>query len=150
MIGEREAQSSIRCKLNPAMQLTNDSLSIAGRFLSIKKFDFFPPAFTVLCEMPNFISLLSLRAWVYGLLSGFIGGGASAVTAWAGMAGAKGLGIDVHVLNFKEAGIVMLSSGFVTAMSYLAKSPLPPVSPGNTEYFRNPNSPQPPATAQKQ
>lgn len=102
-------------------------------------------------EMPNFISLLSLRAWVYGLLSGFIGGGASAVTAWAGMAGAKGLGIDVHVLNFKEAGIVMLSSGFVTACSYLAKSPLPPVSPGNTDFFRNlpASPPQPPASAQK-
>ncbi len=96
--------------------------------------------------MPNFISLLSLRAWVYGLVSGFIGGGASAVTAWAGMAGAKGLGIDVHVLNFKEAGIVMLSSGFVTAMSFLAKSPLPPIATGNTQFFSKPPDPQPPKT----
>lgn len=91
--------------------------------------------------MPSFVSMLKWQTWLYGLLSGFIGGGASAVTAWAGMAGAKGIGLDVHVLNWEEAGIVMLTSGFVSAMAYLSKSPLPAPATGNTEQWRNPNVP---------
>ena len=78
--------------------------------------------------------LLSWELWVYGLVSGFIGGGATAVVSAGGLAAAHGSGIDVPVLNLKAMGIIFLSSGITTALSYLAKSPLPPINqPTNTE-----------------
>lgn len=42
-----------------------------------------------------------------------------------GMAGAKSLGLDVPVLNWKALGIVFLASGLVAAFAYLKQSPLP-------------------------
>src|SRR5262245_47484006 len=65
------------------------------------------------------------RHWLYGLMSGTIGGIASAGSAWLGLAAAKASGADVHTLNWRELGIVCLSSGIVAAFAFLKQSPLP-------------------------
>lgn len=69
----------------------------------------------------------SLEFWLYGLFSGFIGGGATAAVAAGGMGIAHASGMEVHVLNFKEIGIIFISAGVSNALSFLSKSPLPPM-----------------------
>lgn len=73
--------------------------------------------------------------WIYGLISGFIGGGASAVTA--------GLTVSIQVpekYNFGTSPkglehllflmlIVFVANGLLTAFAYLKQSPLPAVEP---------------------
>lgn len=71
---------------------------------------------------------LNWGAWIYGLLSGFIGGGASAVTASVVLPG-----LDSKDFNFGGGlnkllfamGAFFLVHGILVAMAYLAKSPLP-------------------------
>jgi hypothetical protein len=72
--------------------------------------------------------LTSLDNWLHGLFGGIIGGAASAGSAWMGMACAKSAGVDVPALNFKALGIILLSSGLMSAFAYLKQSPLPEVS----------------------
>lgn len=73
-----------------------------------------------------------IQKWVYGLLGGMIGGGASSVTAWLGMSAAKAAGVDVPTLNWKAMGIIAMT-GIVTHLAaYLAKSPLPPITEEST------------------
>ena len=67
----------------------------------------------------------TLKAWVYGLLSGFIGGGATSASAWIGMASAKAAGMEVPTLNLKALGIIFISGGIASALGYLKQSPLP-------------------------
>jgi len=72
---------------------------------------------------------LAWEPWLYGLVSGFIGGGAGAVGA--GVAGmytdpahfnpANGVG---HLFTLMFA--TFLVSGAITSFAYLSKSPLPP------------------------
>lgn len=73
--------------------------------------------------------LSQLEFWLYGLLSGFIGGGAAAAGSAGGLATAHASGMDVPVLNFKAVAIVFLCAGATSAFAYLAKSPLPPITP---------------------
>ena len=68
---------------------------------------------------------MKLRHWLHGLGSAFIGGGASAVSAWGGMSAAKQLHVDVPELNLNAIGIIFLSSAIFTAAAYLKQSPLP-------------------------
>lgn len=68
------------------------------------------------------------ETWLYGLLGGVIGGGATSVTTWLGMAGAKAVGLDVPALNFKAVGVIFVSGAMVNAFSYLKQSPLPPLN----------------------
>ena len=70
----------------------------------------------------------SLEFWLYSLISGFIGGGATAAMSAGGLATAHASGLDVPVLNFKAIGIIFLSAGVSNALAYLAKSPLPPIT----------------------
>lgn len=69
----------------------------------------------------------SLEFWLYGLLSGFIGGGATATMSTVGLTVAHASGMNVPTLNLKAIGIVYLSAGLTTALGYLSKSPLPPL-----------------------
>ncbi len=78
--------------------------------------------------------LTSVETWLYGLLSGFIGGGATAALSAGSLAVAHSSGVDVPVLNLKAIGVVFVSAGVMTAMSYLSKSPLPPVTPVADEF----------------
>lgn len=70
--------------------------------------------------------------WLYGLVSGFIGGGASAVTS-----GLTAIGIDPEHFNLGSSphglrhvgaliGATFLVSGGISAFAYLKQSPLPP------------------------
>lgn len=73
---------------------------------------------------------MNWAAWLYGLVSGFVGGGAASVgSGFAGImtdpehfSPANGL----HHL-FVLMGTTFLISGVLTAIAYLSKSPLPPV-----------------------
>src|SRR6266852_4381433 len=66
--------------------------------------------------------------WLYGLVSGFIGGGAGAVSA-----GFAGIYTDPEHFNpalglrhlFTLMGITFLITGVMFAMAYLKQSPLP-------------------------
>ncbi len=73
--------------------------------------------------------LKSPRVWAHGLLSAFIGGGASTFSADQGISLAQRFNVQgVESLTLTELGVVFLSSGFVSAMMYLKQSPLPPIS----------------------
>lgn len=71
---------------------------------------------------------LDWGAWLYGVVSGFIGGGAGSIgAAFGGMATDfehfnPGSGLH-HLLTLM--GTTFLFSGIITAAAYLAKSPLP-------------------------
>jgi len=69
--------------------------------------------------------------WVYALISHFITGGATAVTAGTGAALAHSVGVDVQPLNLQQLGVVFLSSGIFGAIAFLRQSPLP--GPTDTE-----------------
>jgi hypothetical protein len=66
------------------------------------------------------------EVWLRGLFGGFIGGGATASTAWLGMIGAAAIGADVPVLNFKSLGVIFLSGAITNTLAFLKQSPLPP------------------------
>ena len=71
---------------------------------------------------------LNWGLWLYGLVSGFIGGGAAAVTASVVLPA-----LDAKDFNFSGGlhrllvaiGSFFLVHGILMAMAYLAKSPLP-------------------------
>lgn len=81
-----------------------------------------------------------ISEWAYTLVGGCIGGGAGAVCAALGLTTAKALGVqDLPSVNFRMIGVIFLSGVISHAMMFLAKSPLPPMSTGNTDFLSNPN-----------
>jgi hypothetical protein len=62
-----------------------------------------------------------LETWTYGLLNAAIMGGSTSVTAWFGMTAAKGVGMDVPVLNFKSLGVIFVSGAAVKFFAYLSQ-----------------------------
>lgn len=71
---------------------------------------------------------LDFAGWLYGLGSGFIGGGAGAI----GVGVAQGLTDPGHTdlrHMFALMGTTFIVSGTLFAFAYLAKSPLPPIEP---------------------
>lgn len=82
-----------------------------------------------------------VEVWAYSLVSGAIGGGATALFSWMGMAGAHQIGIDVPVLNFKAMGVIFLSGMLPPILAYLKQSPLPPMSDGQTEFVKKSDAP---------
>jgi len=78
---------------------------------------------------------LNWSAWLYGLIGGFVGGGAGAIGAAFG-----GLMTDPDHFNPSNGphhilvlmGWTFLFSGAITAAAYLSKSPLPSVEPSTT------------------
>lgn len=82
------------------------------------------------------IALTKWETWVYGLVSGFIGG---ASTALLGQAGLATIG---QTLNWKQLGVVALAGGLSSAIGYLAKSPLPPLNGNGNDHPITPNQSQ--------
>lgn len=76
-----------------------------------------------------------IEVWAYTLFAGAIGGGATAVSAWLGMAAAHQIGMDVPALNLKAVGVIFLSGMLPPIFTYLKQSPLPPMSDGQTEFI---------------
>lgn len=78
--------------------------------------------------------------WIYGLLSGFIGGGAAAVVA-GGVAAILAPDKFNPTTDFKNfiilTGTTFLANGILNAMFYLKQSPLPP--PEDTTFITNPD-----------
>jgi hypothetical protein len=74
---------------------------------------------------------LSWQTWLYGLVSGVIGGGAHAVIAGVAVSVAHP---ELATLKdqFQIMGVVFLISGALAAFTYLSKSPLPEVVPDTT------------------
>lgn len=74
--------------------------------------------------------LLQWETWVYGLIAGFIGGGANAVIASTAVTMIAphefNTGAQLHNLLLL-VGFTFLGSGLLSAMAFLAKSPLPPL-----------------------
>lgn len=69
---------------------------------------------------------LNWEAWAYGLFSGFIGGGASAICTGAAQAITDPQHTSVHHM-FVLMGTSFLLAGAFTAAAFLAKSPLPAI-----------------------
>lgn len=67
----------------------------------------------------------NLPIWLQGLVAAAIGGAANAGGSWLGLATAKGIGLDVPVLNWKSLGVMMLVGGLIGAFAYLKQSPVP-------------------------
>jgi hypothetical protein len=77
--------------------------------------------------MPTIINAVQWKLWLYGLVSGFIGGGATALTSSGIFSAAHQAGMDVPLLNIQSMGLLWLGGGIWTAAAYLAKSPLPAI-----------------------
>lgn len=75
--------------------------------------------------MSTIQKLTTWRGWLHGLLAAIIGGTASAGLSYLTLNGAHAAGADVPILNFKALGLILVSSGLVSAFAYLKQSPLP-------------------------
>ena len=71
---------------------------------------------------------LNWNGWLYGLGSGFIGGGAAAVSAGVAEGFTDPQHADIHHL-FYLMGVTFLASGIFSAVAFLKQSPLPPQEP---------------------
>lgn len=85
--------------------------------------------------MPTFFSKLNWGKWLYGLGSGFIGGGAGAVTSGVIVSAMDKSG--QFVLGGAESIKLMLTcfvvNGIFSAFFYLRQHPLPPEANGSGE-----------------
>lgn len=64
-------------------------------------------------------------AWLWGLISGMIGGGATAALSTVGLLAGNEFDSSIPTLNFKAICIVFVSGALVSAFTYLKQSPLP-------------------------
>jgi hypothetical protein len=85
--------------------------------------------------------------WIYGLFSGFIGGGAAAVVS-SGVAAVLAPDKFSPANDFKNfivlAGTTFLANGLLNAFFFLKQSPLPPPDDDSKpRAFVNPNPPEP-------
>ena len=82
-----------------------------------------------------------ISEWAYTFVGGCIGGGAGAVCAALGLTTAKAVGVtDLPTVNFHVFGVIFLSGVVSHAMMFLAKSPLPPMGTGNTDFITKPET----------
>ena len=77
---------------------------------------------------------MKLRNWIHGLVSAFIGGAASSVSASIVAPNEFNLTVE----GLKRIGILMLVSGIVTACAYLKQSPIPVVNGDTTIETKKP------------
>lgn len=63
--------------------------------------------------------------WMQGLIAAFIGGAANAGLNYLGLATAKGMGLDVPVLNWKALGMMLVVGGLISLFAFLKASPVP-------------------------
>ena len=85
----------------------------------------------------------AVQHWIHGLVSAFIGGGASAVTASfsAAVIAPDRFNLAAGLGNMlKMMGACFAINGILTVMAYFKQSPLPPDSPDEDE-----NTSKPPA-----
>lgn len=75
-----------------------------------------------------------VRGWLRSFVAAVVGGGATSVSTWLGLAGAHSLGFAVPQLDWKGLGVVFLSGAVTNLVSFLAKSPIWPESTGDTEW----------------
>ena len=66
-------------------------------------------------------SVTAFESWIYGLLNATVIGGATSVSSWLGLVAAKGIGIDVPVLNLKAVCVIFISGAMVKFFAYLAQ-----------------------------
>lgn len=76
------------------------------------------------------IKLKSVELWLYSIIAGFISGGATA--------GIMKLTMPNTIIDWKDFWHSWLVAGLVAVLPYLAKSPLPPISTGETEIIQQP------------
>lgn len=69
----------------------------------------------------------NLGVWFWGMIAALVGGGATSLTTWGGMAAAKQAGMDVPELNLQAIGVIFLSGAIWNTAAYLAKSPIPQI-----------------------
>ncbi|MBU6231587.1 hypothetical protein KGP36_02870 [Patescibacteria group bacterium] len=82
-----------------------------------------------------------ISEWAYTFVGGMIGGGAGAVLISLGLVGANSMGVtDIPKINLHTVGVIFLSGVVSHAMMFLAKSPLPPMSTGDTQQLTKPDS----------
>lgn len=63
--------------------------------------------------------------WIYTLLKTVIGGVAGAGSAWLGTLVGSQLNSDIHALDLRQMGFVLLSSTLLNLFFFLKQSPLP-------------------------
>ena len=74
----------------------------------------------------------SMPTWLQGLIAAAVGGDANAGGSWMGLATAKGIGLEVPVLNWKALGIMCLVGSLISVFAYLKQSPIPTSSTTTT------------------
>lgn len=75
-------------------------------------------------------------------MAAFITGFSTAILSTLGVSGASMLGVNIHPLEWKQIIDIGLSGGFVSALAYLTRSPVPPDS--NTSFITKPPQTQDP------
>lgn len=65
------------------------------------------------------------REWLHGLVSGFIQGGAVAVSGWVGTAVGSTVTDSIEAMDWKQAGVLFLTTGVLRVLQYLSTKPLP-------------------------
>lgn len=77
-----------------------------------------------------------IKIWLWTLLAAAISGGANNILAALGINVANMMGFEVQQLTWGQVKILMLSGALVGAATYLAKSPLPSIGSGATNFWR--------------
>ena len=78
--------------------------------------------------------------WAKTLLAGVISGAANALLASVGVPVAHAAGVPIAPLDWHQMGGIALSGGFIAAVTYLAKSPVPS---DDTQQQQQPEQKQP-------
>lgn len=77
-------------------------------------------------KLPGDLGRLDFSDWFYGLISGFIGGGAGAVTSGITLNLLDPNDFNVYTSKFYiTVGAMFLANGTMTAMGFLRQKPLP-------------------------
>jgi hypothetical protein len=76
-----------------------------------------------------------ISEWIKTLVAGVISGSANAIIAAIGVPVAAAAGVPVKPLDWQQIGAVAISGGFIAAVTYLQKSPLPPDKTNGTDFF---------------
>ena len=79
--------------------------------------------------------------WLKTLVGGAVSGGANAGLAALGTSAATAIGFTVKPFEPRQLGEMFIAGAVVGALTFLAKSPVPPDASGNTQVFVNPNPP---------
>ena len=76
---------------------------------------------------------LKTKIWFKALVAAIVTGVSQSALSGLSIATANGVGVDIPKLDWKQLSIMTVTGGLVGMFSYLAKSPVPASSTGNTE-----------------